>query len=332
MDVAVSHVEVERTEHGGLLVRWHIDGGTCAVDVAVGPTPEAVDHDHSVTVEAGTNATLLSGLGPGRRYVSVSPHGTGGAVVAAERRVPFEGVANFRDLGGYRTKDGGRVRWGTVFRADALHGLTSADLALYDHLGMRVVFDLRGNTEREIHPNPVDSVHLSLLSSHVDDPDARRATYSTLATAEDGARFLRDIYVGMLGNAAALVGRLLTSLTEPDGVPAVFHCAAGKDRTGITAALLLELLRVEREDVLDDYELTGNYSPRVPSNVSLKSLVESGLAPEAAAGVMGVPRWAMAEALEELDGTYGGIDAYLIGPAGMAPDDVEQLRRRLVSR
>jgi protein-tyrosine phosphatase len=110
----------------------------------------------------------------------------------------------------------------------------------------------------------------------------------------------------------------------------VIHCHAGKDRTGMVAALLLTALGVERELVLDDYELTGRY--RVPSTEgqSFASLVERGANPEAAIGLMGAPRWAMAQALEALDGEHGGIETFLLGPAGMSSEELGALRNALV--
>ncbi len=107
----------------GLLVRWSLDGDDVGVDIGVGTSPDAIDHVHTLTVEAGRRSARIYDPGPGagRHFVSVAPHGGGGAVVAAERRVPFEGVTNFQDLGGYPTTDSRRTRWGRVFRSDALH-------------------------------------------------------------------------------------------------------------------------------------------------------------------------------------------------------------------
>ncbi|MBW8825483.1 MAG: tyrosine-protein phosphatase [Acidobacteria bacterium] len=329
MDGAVAEVTVEPDGAGALLVAWQIEGPDIAVDVSAGPTPEAVDHAHSVTVRAGTHSVRLDGLGPGRHYVSVAPAGSGPGLVAAERRLPFEGVTNFRDLGGYLTAGGGRTRWGLVFRADALHRFTAADLALYERLGMRVVYDLRGDLEREARPNPMPSVQLALLSRVREEGVASDRSGES---AHDGERFLREIYKGMLEHAGPLIGRLLTGLTDPDGLPAVFHCAGGKDRTGLTAALLLELVGVARDDVLDDYELTARYRRREHQEDSFEHLVAGGVAPEAAASMLGAPRWAMEETLEELDEAYGGVEAYLTGPAGMAAADLDALRARLVNR
>src|SRR5262249_55611184 len=123
MDTAVARVDVDTQADGRTLVRWELEGTPAAVDVAGGPTADHSDHTHEATVPAGQTSLVVAGRGDGRLFVSVSPQGTGPAVVAADRRVPFVGAQNFRDMGGYRTRSGRIVRWGRVFRADALHGL-----------------------------------------------------------------------------------------------------------------------------------------------------------------------------------------------------------------
>src|SRR5262249_21326846 len=116
-----------------------------------------------------------------------------------------------------------------------------------------------------------------------------------------------------------------------DGLPAAFHCHGGKDRTGVVAALLLDALGVDRDVVLDDYELTARYRRREHQESTFGRLLASGMSPEAAAGVLSSPRWAMARALDELDDRQGGIEASLTGPAGMAAADLQALRARLVT-
>ena len=161
-------------------------------------------------------------------------------------------------------------------------------------------------------------------------PDGDRPVIDA-ATLEDGERFLAELYVGHLELAAERIGEILTSLASPNGVPAVFHCHAGKDRTGLVAALLLEALGVDRETVLDDYQLTARYRPREHQDGTFQRLVDRGLPPEAAAGVLTTPRWAMEDALTALDEVHGGLDAYLLGPARMDPADLAVLRQRLVA-
>ena len=194
----VIHVEAAAESDGSLSVQWDLDGGPAAVDVAIGPSPERIDHEHQLTVPAGRTEVHLDGLGRGRWYVSVAPTAGGAAVVSADRRVAFEGVTNFRDLGGYHTADGGRTRWGMVYRADALAGLTERDLALYGRLAVRTVTDLRGDEERETRPNPFDSRHVALISPQVDDPDARPEGVS-------GEELLHHLYVRLLDHAGPTI-------------------------------------------------------------------------------------------------------------------------------
>jgi protein-tyrosine phosphatase len=244
-----------------------------------------------------------------------------------ERRVPFVGITNLRDLGGYPTADGGTTRWGVVFRADALHKLTAEDVEAFGALGVRTVYDLRGDVERTEFPGPFPSLHVPISGR----PDGVAAPPPPPEmTTEDGERMMRDMYVGVLEHSATRVGGILRGLADPAAVPAVFHCHGGKDRTGVVAAVLLLALGVDREDVLDDYEATRRYRRVEHQQDSLASMLANGVSPEAAAGVLGTPRWAMAAAVDAVTDVYGGVDAYLTGPAGMTPDELAALRAALV--
>jgi protein-tyrosine phosphatase len=248
-------------------------------------------------------------------------------VVAAERRLPFEGVTNFRDLGGYLTPSGGRTRWGQVFRSDALHQLTAADLVAFERLGLRVVYDLRSDDERQREPNPMESLQLALLGRL---PTQAGQDWKALQHEADGERWLYEQYAAMLATAGPLLGQLLSGLTDIDGLPAVFHCAGGKDRTGLAAALLLSWLGVDREVVLDDYELTSRWRTVETDRAILDHLVSQGCSTEAAAASLGAPRWVMAQVLDVLDNEYGGIETYLLGPAGMDQGALLALQRLLI--
>jgi protein-tyrosine phosphatase len=330
MSTVVIEVAVDRHQAGELSVSWDLDGEEAAVDVAVGSTPESVDHDHALTVAAGQRSARLTDLGPGRHYVSVAPHEGGAALVAAERRLPFEGVLNFRDLGGYRTAGGGRTKWGQVFRADSLHSLTPSDHASFEGLGLRVIYDLRTDREREQRPNAVieaeelRSVWLPLIAANQLDSD------SLAERLKDGEQFLLDVYQGMVANSARVFGELLSGLTKPDGLPAVFHCAAGKDRTGMTAAILLTVLGVSEDDVLDDYELTSRHRSAQKRAEIISSLEHLGLGPEVAAGLLSTPRWVMETVLQSIRADHGSVEGYLLGPVGMSAPAIEDLRRLLV--
>ncbi len=112
----------------------------------------------------------------------------------------------------------------------------------------------------------------------------------------------------------------------------MIHCLGGKDRTGLTIALLLTALGVPREVVLDDYQLTSDYRGVAHSSDVVELFVGSGIAREAAEGLLGAPRWVMAHALRELDDTHAGIEGYLLGPGGMRPAALAAFRTALVSQ
>jgi protein-tyrosine phosphatase len=168
------------------------------------------------------------------------------------RRVQFAGALNFRDIGGYPAGGGGQTRWGTVYRSDSLHFLTAEDLPAFDALGIKVIYDLRRSGELALHPGPREHVHLELPNRNPLDESQSKG----LATRQDGERWLLADYCGMLVDAAWF-GSLFSRLADPGQLPAVIHCLGGKDRTGLTVALLLTALGVPREVVLDDYQLSG---------------------------------------------------------------------------
>ena len=323
----IASAEVDTEPDGSLLVRWELAGDPVAVDLATGPTPQSLHHRHQITVPAGQDSWRLARPAGGRLFVSIALDGSGPTVVTTDRRIAFEGVTNFRDLGGYRTGLDETVRWGMIFRADSLHGLLAEDMALYDQLGLRTVYDLRGDLERTENPNPVDSRHLTVLSRP---PDVNPPAVQTNFSVADGERILADAYRGLIDHAATQIGQLFTGLIDHGALPAVFHCHAGKDRTGVVAAVLLEALGIQRRVVLDDYELTARYRQRSQQESTYQRLIQSGLSPEAAAGVLTTPRWAMEEALCHLDAEYCCVEEYLTGPASMRKEDLEALRARLL--
>jgi protein-tyrosine phosphatase len=195
---------------------------------------------------------------------------------------------------------------------------------------MRTVYDLRSEMEREASPGPFPSQWVEVVGRPRDTDAA--APLAGRLTLDDGERVLGELYTGLIDHSATRIGGLLTGLIEDGALPAVFHCHAGKDRTGVVAALLLEALGVDRGTVLDDYELTSRYRSRAQQDPTFQRLVEQfAMTPEAAAGVLKTPRWAMQQALDHVDREYGGIDRYLTEHAGMRAGDVGALRVRLLS-
>jgi protein-tyrosine phosphatase len=243
------------------------------------------------------------------------------------RRVPFTGALNFRDIGGYPASNGGLTRWGVVYRSDSLHFLTPGGVLAFDALSVRAIYDLRRAGELAQHPGLREHIHLELPNRNPLD----QGESVQLKTRLDGERWLLADYRGMLAGAAPAFGDLFSRLADPARLPAVIHCLGGKDRTGLTVALLLTALGVEREIVLDDYQLTSDYRGVLHQPEVVELFVDGRIAREAAEGLLGAPRWVLAEVLGDLDETYAGIERYLLGACGMSPATLCALKTALVS-
>jgi protein-tyrosine phosphatase len=328
MSAMVTNVSFERDGQRRAVIGWTIEGSCDLVDVAWAATPEGLDHKPIQTVPAAQGTVLIEDVPAGRVFVAVAPAGEGGALLAGERNLGLQGARNFRDLGGYRAVGGARTRWGQIFRSDALV-LQDLDFDTFASLGIQAVYDLRSDLERETTPNRLPDAFHTIAEVALIGDEATRPAFD--ATLQDGESFLADLYVHVLESSAGTIGLILSGLADETRLPAVFHCAAGKDRTGLVAAVLLSVLGVSEEDILDDYELTSRYRPPEPVNVMMERLrTETGVAPEVVAGVLRTPRWTMQAALAQIRDRHGGFDGYLTGPAAADPAVPEALRRQLL--
>ena len=319
--LTLKHVRVVE-EEGHSWVRWSSEGDhALPVEVSVGPSHDARDHTRVGTVPAGQGAFPLPAATTGQRFVALTTDGR--RTVTASRQVVLGAVLNFRDIGGYPAARGATA-WGAVYRSDSLHRLTAAELSAFESLGVRAVFDVRSAEERALLPSRPDATHHPLESRPV------ASAAATVRTRADGEAWLADEYRYMLGRAALSFGRLLTMLSDSTHRPAVVHCAGGKDRTGLTVALLLEALGVDRRVVLDDYELTSHCAPIDRLAEVVEVFGNMGFTRDATEGLLSTPRWTMEEALGHLDADFGGIESYLLGPAAMSRGALETLRSELV--
>jgi protein-tyrosine phosphatase len=236
------------------------------------------------------------------------------------RLIPLTGAFNFRDLGGYRSGLGGQVQWRRIFRADNLSTLTEDDQKVLTDLSIATVIDLRTQPEVDHGRIAASSAyayhHLPMADVLPDTTDARWSSPEYVASR----------YREML--AAASVRSVLSIAADPQSYPLVFHCAAGKDRTGIVAAIILSLLEVSREDITADYMLTAPAMERM-----VATLIQA--APERAEriephlpAIRGTRPGNIGGLLGMLDEQYGSIEGYVqhIG----AGDSVPGLRANLL--
>lgn len=254
-----------------------------------------------------------------------------------DRHLALESVFNFRDLGGLRNRSGDRIARGVIFRSDSLHQASTLDVEALAVLGLRTVIDLRTGYEQDqygIADAPAIGatlVHLPLISTlwPLDGVD-----HDT-----DPVPYLVDRYHEMTDGLPAVVPLIVRSVADvDDAVPLAFHCAAGKDRTGVIAAVLLSLLDVSIDDVAHDYHLTSAAMPAMMDwRTSQRAAREAAGTADAFDSMVDhppafvtCPPDVMTIFLAELLEQFGGADS-LAESLGVGVGELERFRQRMIA-
>lgn len=224
-----------------------------------GPAPGSIDY----------STPLLSGRGPGSFAIAADParrayyalRTPGKEIILAESRLPLSGGYNFRDLGGIRAADGRSVAWGKVFRTDGLDQLTDGDLAYLESVPLSTVLDFRTENERRRAPDRLPSNVKQCLSWPIFPGSMSHEDFERAGTVEESRAVMCRMYELFVTEEPILEHyRNFFRLLENEGnLPLAFHCSAGKDRTGLAAALFLFALGVDKEAVMRDYLLSAEY-------------------------------------------------------------------------
>lgn len=251
------------------------------------------------------------------------------------QQLPLSGAVNFRDLGGYRTANGCRVKQGLVFRSDHLSRLTANDWQQLQRLGLKVVCDLRTAREQRQHPDllPGDgSIRQLLLPVQADGFDPALTMDRLRSGNRDWLRldFFIDLYRQYLDQFGPVWGRILRLIAAPANLPLVFHCTGGKDRTGICATLLLQTLGVGEDDIFRDHDLSNLCNAERLQPIYAR-FTDLGVTREEAAPYLQACREPLAAMLEHLRTTYGTVDHYLLTRAGLDETTLAALRANLLA-
>jgi protein-tyrosine phosphatase len=236
------------------------------------------------------------------------------------RELFWDGCVNVRDLGGLPTEDGLTTRFERVVRADSVRRLTEAGWQALAAYGVHRIVDLRWHDELAQDPRrdlDVEVVHVPVF------PDLGDPAWEAAEAEEDRGRE----YAWLLETGADRFARAVASVAESPEGPVVVHCAAGKDRTGLVAALLLRLVRVQHDAVVEDYVLSGRNLERVigswveeaPDEVERERRIYLGMTPPGA----------IEHAVGEVERIHGSVDAYLRA-GGASPIALARVRDRLV--
>ena len=257
----------------------------------------------------------------------------------AHRIINFEGIANFRDLGGYATDDGRTVRWGSLYRSGNFAHTSQADLVAMSDLALVTLIDFRSSIEKEEEPNFLpDPSGFSVVEIPTLDDGNQAMVGEIMQRIEDSNFEGFDPNSFMLSANRQLATaftpqfkQFITEVLSAKGAPIVWHCSAGKDRTGFAAAILLRILGVSDELVMRDYLMSKEPALAARSyELSLLRLFSGAEAAEKMAVMMGVEAAWLQAAFDEIDQQWGSFDLYITNALQLTPSDIEQLKSTLL--
>ena len=282
--------------------------------VYAGPQVETIDFKTPVAEGNGPGTYAVEVPDFVRSYFQVVT--PAGKAILAERHLPMTGGYNFRDLGGYRTSDGRYVKWGKILRSDDLHQLTPEDIAYLGSLPLVSVVDFRSAEEMAQAPDklPASTVY---YPCSISPGNLMAAMTPETLSAGHADSLMREMNRLLVTDPAAIVQyrKLFELLQNPDDVPLMFHCSAGKDRTGMGGALILAALGVNETTILDDYLLSNTYLADKYSRYMAES-------PDMEA-LFTVRREYIETGLEQIRNDHGSVENYLQNVLGV---DIGKMR------
>jgi protein-tyrosine phosphatase len=237
----------------------------------------------------------------------------GGAL--QDRLLPLRGLYNVRDLGGYPAAGGRQVRWGLLYRAGDLYDVSGEDRAILAGRNLKTIVDFRSGKEKEKAPDdPLPTVirtrELAIEAGSMLDLVRERQGIT-------GEALMEELYSLLVSEARDQYREFFRLLEDPQNIPLLFHCSAGKDRTGLAAALILSALGVNRETIYADYMLSaecleGKYTDWIAASPHLAPMVS-------------VRRAYLETAFHKIDASYGGPDRYLREEIGTEPERLREI-------
>ena len=234
------------------------------------------------------------------------------------RHIYFKKEVNFRDIGGLKTTDGKQVKWGMIFRSDNLSKLRRNEFAKFKSLGIQTVIDLRTITEikgnEDNLPTDVKYMHLSTVADGGDlIATMRKKVLNGEISEAEAQQLMLNLYYDIIDNKEALRKTILEVLNS--NAPIVYHCSAGKDRTGVITALILSILNVDRDTIIKEYLLSNYYRriklEKIEAKVKLAKIIKPGLNTKVVETFMSVDDQYINAVFNSIDVKYGGIDAFI---------------------
>lgn len=287
-----------------------------------------------VGIAAAGYGFVQAKLAAARRQPRLEPESLIQSPEEFEGWLELQGAVNLRDAGGYRTTDGKQVKRGLLYRSGALAGLSDGALLDLEKLGIRQVFDLRISDEVALAPDRIPAgaeyIHLPVNTTQ-----NRWSRLGTLINHLDRMERLHlASYTGlMVEQNPQVFGELFKRLAADEGMPAIIHCTAGKDRTGMSVALLLSMLGVSDDTIAADYSLSNRfYSAYYEATLpQLRPIRRLGVKIDDMHVLLLAPPAMLREALAYVRERYGSVEAYLRDYAGITAETITKLREKLLT-
>jgi protein-tyrosine phosphatase len=264
-DLTACHVE--RTAEQDYRVSWrtHSPGQEITIYMTDDPERYYSDNDPGTPVLSTTaEEALISNPDKDVRHYFCLRSAHGETAILAERKLSLHGTPNFRDLGGYQSRDGRRLKWGKLYRSGKLSNLSDVDRQYIRRLGVTLVCDFRQVVEQELEPTWLGEETPNLLASLPTAPGSSANfidnLHNGIIAVEDAAGFMEEMNRDFVANQLPQYAEMFQLLLAGDQ-QLLIHCASGKDRTGFGAALILDVLDVEESSIVSDYLLTNTYLP-----------------------------------------------------------------------
>ncbi|CAA0096031.1 Tyrosine-protein phosphatase [Halioglobus japonicus] len=258
---------VEHNEDKNYVIRWRSATPGQKVTIYMSDDPE---HFYSgrppglPVAETNDEVVLVENPDKATRHYFLLAFENGSHFVSAERRLTLQGAPNFRDLGGYQAHGGRHLKWGRIYRSSKLSVLSATDIDYVRRLGIKLICDFRQAVEQELEPTQLGDDSDLMIANLPISPGSSQSfmagLYNGVIDVQDSAAFMetmnRELVATQMPRYASMFEYLLTHDQR-----LLLHCASGKDRTGFGAALILDVLGVEEDDIVTDYLLTNACLP-----------------------------------------------------------------------
>ena len=253
-----------------------------------------------------------------------------------KRLLKIHSVSNYRDLGGYITRDGRSVKWGQLYRSGHLADLTPRGLDLITSLDLYAIIDFRSAYETQRHPDriPADirALHLPVMdkANREMSQEIRERMKDNNFVGFSADRLITKAYRQFPTEFTPAYRSFIQTVLDANGAPVLWHCTAGKDRTGYAAAILLRLLGVDQETIFEDYSLSNQYVKKMNKRMLAVILARGIKAYRMIKPLYEVNLDWLKAAFDNIDEEWGSFDTYLSDGLDLSSSDVRQMRNVLL--